>query len=122
VWRLYDRRGNATADLLSLDQEEPRQMDEVVLHHPTEHTSYRTLARDEISDIEPLLVEVLQDGKLVYELPGLEEMRQRREADVARLDPGVRRLLNPHIYHVSLTPGLWDLKQELIRSTRQQSQ
>jgi nicotinate phosphoribosyltransferase len=33
------------------------------------------------------------------------------------LDPGVKRLINPHIYHVSLTRRLWDLKQELIKST-----
>jgi nicotinate phosphoribosyltransferase len=32
-----------------------------------------------------------------------------------RLDDGVKRLINPHVYHVSLTEGLWNLKQELIR-------
>ena len=30
------------------------------------------------------------------------------------LDAGVRRLLNPHIYHVSLTDRLWNLKQDLV--------
>jgi nicotinate phosphoribosyltransferase len=122
VWRLYDQRGNATADVLSLDDENPAEMDEILLHHPTEHTAYRTLAREEVSDIEPLLVEILRDGKQVQELPSLEEMRQHRERDLARLDPGVRRLLNPHIYHVSLTPRLWERKQALIKATRQQSQ
>ncbi len=121
VWRLYDLRGNATADLLSLDDEDPERMDQVLLHHPTQHTAYRTLTQEEISECESLLVEVLQDGKLIYELPSLAEMRQHREADIARLDAGVRRLLNPHVYHVSLTQRLWDLKQELIESTRQQS-
>jgi nicotinate phosphoribosyltransferase len=33
---------------------------------------------------------------------------------VARLDPGVRRLINPHIYHVSVTERLWEMKQKLI--------
>jgi nicotinate phosphoribosyltransferase len=33
---------------------------------------------------------------------------------VARLDVGVRRLMNPHIYHVSLSQHLWDMKQSLI--------
>ncbi|MEZ4674529.1 MAG: hypothetical protein R2932_09815 [Caldilineaceae bacterium] len=41
-------------------------------------------------------------------------MRQSRAVDVERLDPGIRRLVNPHIYHVSLTPALWNLKQRLI--------
>ena len=34
------------------------------------------------------------------------------------LDPGVRRLVNPHIYHVSLSQPPWDLKQELIEQAR----
>ncbi|MFN2169619.1 MAG: nicotinate phosphoribosyltransferase, partial [Anaerolineae bacterium] len=121
VWRLYDRRGKATADLLSLEDEDPRQMARITLRHPSTHTRFRTLEQKEISEIEPLLVDVLVEGELVYDLPSIEEIRERRRADVRRLDPGVRRLMNPHIYHVSLTQRLWDLKQELIRSVREKS-
>jgi nicotinate phosphoribosyltransferase len=116
VWRIYDRRGKATADLLSLDDEDPRAMTDLVLHHPSDHARYRTLHRDDIQGIEPLLIDVLQDGRLVCELPSIEEMRAVRRADMNRLDAGVRRLLNPHIYHVSLTQRLWELKQQLIES------
>jgi nicotinate phosphoribosyltransferase len=31
-----------------------------------------------------------------------------------RLDPGVKRLVNPHVYHVSVTRRLADLKARLI--------
>jgi nicotinate phosphoribosyltransferase len=116
VWRVYDQRGQATADLLSLDDEIPQEMERIVLRHPTDHTRHRALDRDEVAEIEPLLVDVLREGELVYDLPSIEEMRERRKTDVSRLDSGVRRLLNPHIYHVSLTQRLWDLKQELIES------
>jgi nicotinate phosphoribosyltransferase len=122
VWRIYDRRGNATADLLSLDDEDPREMERIVLRHPTDHTKQRTLSQDDVAEVEPLLVDVLREGRLVYNLPTIAEMRERRKADVDRLDPGVRRLLNPHIYHVSLTRRLWDLKQQLIRSAMDRSQ
>jgi nicotinate phosphoribosyltransferase len=114
VWRLYDQRGKATADLLSLDDEDPRLMERIALHHPADPSRRRTLGRDEISEVESLLVDILVEGKLVYELPTLEGIRARRAADVERLDAGVRRLINPHIYHVSLTDRLWDMKQELI--------
>jgi len=50
----------------------------------------------------------------VYDLPDIEEIRDQRVADVERLDPGVRRLIYPHIYHVSLTEQLWNMKQALI--------
>lgn len=114
AWRIYDRRGKATADLLSLEDEQPDQMERIRLHHPSEPTKYRTLHREEVTEIEPLLVKVMEEGQLVMELPTIEEMRARRKADVERLDAGVRRLMNPHIYHVSLTEKLWNLKQELI--------
>jgi nicotinate phosphoribosyltransferase len=117
AWRIYDERGKATADLLSLDEEDPRQMETLMLQHPTDHTKSRRLTPDQISQIEPLQVEVLQEGQLVYDLPSIDEIRQRRIDDLERLDTGVRRLLSPHIYHVSLTQALWDSKQELIRST-----
>jgi nicotinate phosphoribosyltransferase len=119
AWRVYDGRGKATADLLSLDDEDPRHKERIPLHHPTEYTTYRALGQEEVSEVEPLLVDVLKDGRLVYDLPSVEEMRARRQADVERLDSGVRRLVNPHVYHVSLTERLWRLKQELIESVRE---
>jgi nicotinate phosphoribosyltransferase len=121
VWRVYDQRSRATADLLSLDDEDPRQMKQIVLRHPSNHATYRQLGREEIAEIEPLLVDILREGKLVYDLPTLEEIRERRKADIGHLDPGVRRLVNPHIYHVSLTQRLWELKQDLIGSAMERS-
>jgi nicotinate phosphoribosyltransferase len=119
VWRIYDRRQKAVADLVALEDEDPMQGDRVMLRHPGDHTKYRVMNRRDIARIEPLHVEVLRQGKQVYELPSLEEIRERRQQDVAALDPGIRRLVNPHIYHVSLTQKLWDLKQELIAEARQ---
>lgn len=116
AWRIYDHRNKAAADLLSLDDEDPLEMDSILLHHPCEHTVFRHMQQQEISMIEELLVEVLKQGKSVYTWPTIEQMRQRRQEDLERLDPGVRRIVNPHIYHVSLTERLWDLKQSLIAS------
>ncbi len=114
VWRLYDRRGMATADLLCLREEDPRAQAVLTLRHPTDHTKQRTLRAEEISAIEPLMVEVLREGRQVYETPPLEAMRAARQQDIERLDPGVRRLIRPHVYHVSLSESLWALKQRLI--------
>jgi nicotinate phosphoribosyltransferase len=121
VWRLYDQRGKATADLISLQDEDPLQMERFLLRHPSDHTKYRTLAHQDISQIEALQVEVLREGKLVYDLPDLEDIRACRIKDVDRLDAGVRRIMYPHIYHVSLTRRLWDLKQQLITTVMDES-
>jgi len=114
VWRIYDRRGNATADLLALPSDDVRSMERIQLRHPSDHTKQRVLDKTGVSEIEPLLVEFLQEGRLVVDLPDIEGMRAARRADVERLDPGVRRIMYPHIYHVSLTQSLWGMKQRLI--------
>ena len=118
VWRIYDRRNKATADLLGTRDESPVEMPEIVLHHGTEPTSRRVLPRRDILQIEGLQVETVAQGRVVCPRPDLEEIRRVRREDMDRLDPGVKRLMNPHIYHVSLTPKLWHLKQELMAAMR----
>jgi nicotinate phosphoribosyltransferase len=122
AWRIYDKRGFATIDLMSLHTEDPRQMEQIVARHPADHTKYRTVQQSNISGIEPLLVEVYNKGRVTAELPDIAGLRARRVADIERLDAGVRRLINPHIYHVSLTEQLWDLKQRVIADAQVQSQ
>ncbi len=118
TWRFYDERRTATADVLGIEGEDPLAGEPVVLHHPTEHTSHRALDRANISEVEPLAVEILREGELVYNWPELSEIRERRRADLDRLDPGVRRMINPHVYHVSLTKALWELKVASVEEAR----
>jgi nicotinate phosphoribosyltransferase len=118
VWRVYDERGKATADLISLHDENIQSQRPLELRHPTMERKRRTLQADEIDHIEKLLVPVIKDGETVSERPTFEEMRKTRDQDIEALDPGVRRIMNPHIYHVSLSQKLWDLKQSLIKAAR----
>ncbi|MFM8321238.1 MAG: nicotinate phosphoribosyltransferase [Chloroflexota bacterium] len=119
VWRLYDQRGKATADWIALEGEDPRQMETLTLRHPTDAGKQRTLRREQLQECEPLLVQALHQGRRLVDPPDIESMRALRRSDVERLDPGVRRIMNPHIYHVSLSQKLWDLKQTLIREAQQ---
>ena len=132
AWRIYDMRGRATADLLTLEDEDPEQDWQIArrqrgltkghdqlaltLRHPRERNKSRTLAAEQISHIEPLLLEVLANGRLVRERPSIEQSRASRRADVARLDNGVRRLINPQPYHVSVSESLWALQEQLLSS------
>ncbi|MDX1600913.1 MAG: nicotinate phosphoribosyltransferase [Anaerolineales bacterium] len=114
AWRLYDKRGYASADLVTLAEEEPSKRDRLHLHHPYDVSRRRTVEVERLEKIEPLLEPVMKSGRRLVDEPELEELRGRRERDVSQLDPGVRRLLNPHRYHVSLSSELWRLKQELV--------
>jgi nicotinate phosphoribosyltransferase len=121
VWRLYDRQNKAAADLLSLDSENPRTMGPIVLRHPTDPAKSRVIDRHELTGIEPLLVDILDRGRLVVDLPSIAQMRQRRQDDLDRLDEGIVRLVRPDTYHVSLTERLWGLKRRLVGSAMEKS-
>ncbi len=115
--RIYDNSGRTTADCLSLHNENIEAGESLTLHHPYRESVSRKLPRSEIGEVEPLHERIVDRGKVVAEFPGLEEVRKRRNRDLERLDPGVKRVINPHVYHVSLSPELFDLKQHLIRET-----
>ncbi len=117
AWRIYDEDGKSTADLLTIYGEDPQSADELCLRHPTDHTRFRTLTREQISKIEPLHQVVYENRQREdHADSSLTDARERRNADLKRIYPGVTRLMNPHIYHVSLSEDLWQLKQDLIKS------
>ncbi|MEX2502014.1 MAG: nicotinate phosphoribosyltransferase [Trueperaceae bacterium] len=120
VWRLYDRRDKATADLVTLADEDPRDLDRLVLHHPAQVETRRTVTRAELTEIESLLAPAFADGApTVDPREPIATLRERCRADLARLDPGVRRVLRPHRYHVSLSPALAELRDDTVRRARE---
>jgi len=70
--------------------------------------------REETDPEEDLLVDVIEDGALVSELPDLEESRERRAEQVGRLPEDCRALREPAAYPVGVSDGL-DLATEELR-------
>lgn len=119
LWRLYDHRDRATADVISTASETLLPGTDLHLHHHARPDISRNLVASAWTKAEELTVPVLDEGRIV--LPGgsdalddIEAARQRRTADVNALDPGVRRLVHPHVYHVSITDELFATKQDLV--------
>jgi nicotinate phosphoribosyltransferase len=72
-------------------------------------------AHAETSD---LLVPLFRNGRRVYELPSIEEIRARRARELALFHPGIKRLVNPHRYPVGLEEKLFGLKTQLVMEAR----
>jgi len=70
---------------------------------------------------EDLLVPVLRRGELVGQLPGLNEIRERAQRQLAMLNPGVKRFDHPHQYPAGLEFSLHELKTQLILRARGQA-
>ena len=113
VWRLYDQRDVAIIDLIGLSDEDPLPDEVNFVHDPSRDGVHQTIRRSEISRIEPLHDVVFAEGQSAVS-PSIDELAHRCAADIDRLDVGVRRLVNPHRYHVSLTDRLYRLRRTLL--------
>ncbi|MEE1166961.1 MAG: nicotinate phosphoribosyltransferase [Treponema sp.] len=115
VFRLYDENGMAGADILALDGEKLEEGCEYRFYHPM--VDYRQFTF-KASRIEPLLKKRLEKGvRLVERKDDAVQLRISREnmqKQLATFDESYKRILNPHIYKVSITEKLKDLKVEFI--------
>jgi nicotinate phosphoribosyltransferase len=113
VWRIKDAEGKAVADILALEDE----LIEAGKNYAFWHTSadYRHFRVSVDGSAEPLLKLKIDRGVQKAENPSLEAIRDQVKSGLAGLDASYKRILNPHIYKVSLTEKLRNLKLDLIR-------
>lgn len=109
VWRLHDASGEMMADWIELEDAAPADgaadfTKGVVGHHPV--LTYQKKRYDGIAAAVPLLEPVFKGGRRLGPPRSLGESRERVRAQLAGLHPTMRRLLNPHIYKVSIGPRL----------------
>lgn len=57
---------------------------------------------------------MIKGGKRVYGSRSLGDLQSFVQSQIAALYPTGKRLLNPHVYKVSISDGLKTLKSELI--------
>ena len=110
--RFYDRNGQPLADLVSLDDEEIEPGGSYTFYHPA--IDYRHFRLESAENIEPLIHRVMKEGKRCRELPRLQQIQERTKAQLNCLDETYKRIINPHIYKVSISTKLKDLKQEIL--------
>ena len=117
VWRLYDENGMAGADILALENEEIESGKEYRYFHTL--VDYRQFVFT-ASKVEFLLKKRLEKGQRTD--PGLPDSQQIRlsrsvmESQLETFDESYKRILNPHIYKVSLSENLKDLKKFFIEA------
>lgn len=114
VHRYYDASGSPVGDLLALDDEGASTDEKIIFHHPTHEERSYTLTSYARS--EPLLQPVMKGGRRLVHGPTLSEIRDRSILNVKSLDDTYKRLINPHVYKVSLSAKLKELKFSLMRS------
>ncbi len=70
--------------------------------------------RDEkINGMETLLIPVMKEGRIIYDLPSLPQIQNRFLEDFSRLKAPFKRNISPDYYKVELSPRLSDLQKRV---------
>ena len=117
VYRLFDREtGKALADQICVWDEEIDDTQPLTIFDPLAVWKTKKLTNFTAKE---LLKPIFKDGKLVYQKPGLTEIRSYCAAQIDLLWDEVKRFQNPHNYYVDLSEKLWLVKRELLNSFRE---
>lgn len=118
VWRFYGSQDYPIADLITLDDAPPAGSSAdgpkppVRFYHPS--GDYRKFTLDNWTRCEPLLTKQIEGGRIVADRPALSAIRERTLRNLRCLDETYTRIINPHIYKVSVSKPLRRLKQEFL--------
>ncbi len=117
--RYYDGEDRPLADLIRLDDEDLDCIDPGQAYPPVPFAERQDLsflrAVWDATRCEQLLQPVMADGVRIDHRPALPEIRARASAQVGSLPEEIRRLRNPEIYAVGLSPRLAAEKVRLVR-------
>lgn len=112
VYRFYDQEGAPIADLVA-------QLDEVIepggpytFNHPD--LDARRFELHNYHRLQPMLRQVIHGGRRAHEAPPLHQIREHCITSLHSLDETYKRIINPHVYKVSLSSALADTKRRLV--------
>ena len=116
VYRIYDKQGNAIADLLAkadqlVDLSRPfRYVDPI---KPWKNRYFENCTAKELQ------VPIFENGRLVYEQPSIDEIaayvRQQLDHEIWEEE---QRFENPHNHYMDMTPELYEEKMNLLYEAR----
>lgn len=116
VYRFFEREnGMAEADYICMHDEIVDDTKPLEICDPAARWKRKTM---ENFKAQELLVPIFEKGKLVYELPTLDEIRRRCAYEVSTLWTEVKRFDFPHQYYVDLSEKLMSLKDEMLDAKR----
>ena len=118
VYRFYDENDNALADLITLDDEEVRDDVNHTFFHPFSMGDFFVMRKGSYKYSRPLLSQKMKDGRRISEKRELHEIQAYAASSLEHLHKSYKRQINPHIYKVSLSRRLRDLKMDLILKVR----
>ena len=114
-YRVYDENGKAVADLIALRGEKIDTTKPLKLTHPTERWKSMVIEKYTLRELP---VTVIKEGKLVYDLPKLKDVKEYAKKELDSFWDEYKRIDQPHLYKVDLSDGLYELKTSMLEEIR----
>lgn len=122
VYRFYDQYNMAVADLITLADEVVPDGENIHFYHPFSTQDHFVLKKKNYSYKKALLAKKMEKGRRLYKEPDIHELQDRSIALLSSFDKSYRRQINPHIYKVSLSAKLREMKTDLIKETKERQE
>lgn len=118
VYRFFDKNGSALADLITLEDEKMEENVNYTFFHPFSTQDFFVMKKNNYASFKPLLTKKIENGHRVYPEIPLKDIQAKSAELLSHFDKSYKRQINPHIYKVSLSEKLRNLKTELIVETK----
>ncbi len=116
LYRLIGRdTGKAEADLICVYDEQIDDTKPLEIFDP--ENTWKRKVLENFKAVE-LQVPIFKEGKQVYELPTIAQIRANCKASLDGMWEEVMRFDNPHNYYVDLSQKLWDIKYGMIKTEK----
>ncbi|MFP7478824.1 nicotinate phosphoribosyltransferase [Terribacillus saccharophilus] len=117
VYRIVNRiNKKSEGDYIAMEDENPQEEDHLKMFHPV-HTYVSKFVTN--YDAVDLHQTIFQDGKLVYELPAIEDIKAYAKDNLSLLWDEYKRPKAPEEYPVDLSQKCWDNKMANIQKVKE---
>lgn len=112
VYRIINTKTNKSeGDYITLEDEEPNKKERLKMFHPVHTYKMKYIKHFKAVDLHH---DIFKDGKRVYTLPEIKEIREFAFNNLDILWEENKRYLNPEEYPVDLSKACWDNKNKKI--------
>jgi len=122
VYRFFDKEGLAIGDLITLDSEKVNPSEDIVFHHPTSEADYFTLKQSRYVTVKPMLSLYMKDGARIGKAVSIKKIQEEVVQNLSHFHSSHKRMINPHIYKVSLSKELKQLKTQLVIEAKERKE
>lgn len=116
VYRIINKEnGKSEGDYITLEDEKPNEEKRLKMFHPVHTYLSKYVTNFEAKELHETIFE---NGKLVYEQPNIEEIREYSLKNLDLLWDEYKRSMNPEPYPVDLSPRCWKNKMDHIEMVK----